>query len=550
MSIRLSFPERILLAVRSRYTLSKSGWLLLLLGTFIMLLLISVLRVVWACFFYPHYRSPLRHLPKPPDRPSPFMGHFWQMLAISPGQALRSWVNEVPNAGLIRYLDLCNLERVVVTSPAAVAEVLLHRCYDFEKPPHFRKGIARVIGLGLFTAEGETHKKQRKHLMPAFAFRHVKNLYPMFWSISKELVAAIFAFAGKTDITSSDDCMCINVAEWSSRAALDIIGQGGFGESFNAIQDPDNNLHRTYREIFAPGRTGEIRAVLGFLVPQWVVRRLPFLRNDERECASNLLRSFCRSSIETKRQQLKTSPAGLIDILTVAMNSSAFSDENLVDQMMTFLAAGHETTASAFTWAVYLLAKHPQIQSNLRDQVRSQLPSLSKEPSSIVTSESFEKLSYLYAVCQEALRLFPPVAVTFRVAVKDTSICGQSIPKGTTVIIPPWAINGSEELWGPDAAEFRPERWQRKASSSPVDNKGTNYNYLTFLHGPRSCIGQSFALGELACLLAAWVDAFETELQDANYVPVIRGGIAAKPQDGLFVRLKAAPITVFQGSDG
>lgn len=201
--------------------------------------------------------------------------------------------------------------------------------------------------------------------------------------------------------------------------------------------------------------------------------------------------------------------------------------------------SGHETTASALTWAIYLLAKHPQIQIRLRTEVQSLVPHPLEDPDAMVTSETIGKLPYLNAVCQEVLRLFPPVSVTIRVAVKDTTICGQYIPQGTTMMIPPWAVNGNTELWGPEAAEFKPERWQRNTSGlSSNETMSTNYQFLTFLHGPRSCIGQSFAMGEFQCLVAAWVRAFETELQDPGFVPVIKGGITAKPKDGLHVRVK------------
>ena len=119
-------------------------------------------------------------------------------------------------------------------------------------------------------------------------------------------------------------------------------------------------------------------------------------------------------------------------------------------------------------------------------------------------------MPYLNAVCREVLRLFPPVAVTMRVAVKDTTICGQLIPKNTTVMLSPWAVNARTALWGDDAGEFRPERW---LSGKDSDRSNTNYDFLTFLHGPRSCIGQSFAMGELACLVAAWIGAFATEMR-------------------------------------
>lgn len=111
--------------------------------------------------------------------------------------------------------------------------------------------------------------------MPAFAYRHVKNLFPMFWDKSVELVTAIMAIQGSSRSVHTNGTICIEVNEWASRATLDITGQGGFGQSFMAIQDPDNALSRTYRSIFAPDRTGQILGVLGFLLPQYLIRRLP-----------------------------------------------------------------------------------------------------------------------------------------------------------------------------------------------------------------------------------------------------------------------------------
>ena len=113
--------------------------------------------------------------------------------------------------------------------------------------------------------------------MPAFAYRHVKNLYPMFWTKSQETMTAISAsIDGQNDSPSRED-VSVEVNEWATRATLDIIGKGGFGQSFNAIQDPDNELSRTYRSIFKQGRSGQILGLLGFLLPQWLVRRLPYV---------------------------------------------------------------------------------------------------------------------------------------------------------------------------------------------------------------------------------------------------------------------------------
>ena len=94
-------------------------------------------------------------------------------------------VNSIPNEGIIRYKGLLNSERIMITSPKALGEVLVTRNYDFIKPNHFRSGLGRLLGIGILLAEGEEHKMQRKNLMPAFAFRHVKDLYPLFWEKSR-----------------------------------------------------------------------------------------------------------------------------------------------------------------------------------------------------------------------------------------------------------------------------------------------------------------------------------------------------------------------------
>ena len=123
-----------------------------------------------------------------------------------------------------------------------------------------------------------------------------------------------------------------------------------------------------------------------------------------------------------------------MDILSVALESGGFTDENLIDQLMTFLAAGHETTASAMTWATYLLAKHPEVQARLRAEIRENLPSIS-DTATTVSSLDIDRLPYLSAFCSEVLRYLSPVPLTVRVAARDTSIQGQFIPQGTQIML-------------------------------------------------------------------------------------------------------------------
>ena len=199
--------------------------------------------------------------------------------------------------------------------------------------------------------------------------------------------------------------------------------------------------------------------------------------------------------------------------------------------MMTFLAAGHETTASSFTWAVCMLCQRPEMQTRLREEVQSHLEvSLDRDAKNAITPSEIDDLPYLNAICNEILRLFPPVPLLYRVAAENNTILGQYIPKGTAIILPPWAVNANKELWGNDASEFDPERWMRPGTAH-TGGADSNYSFLTFLHGPRSCIGQGFAKSELACLLAAWVATFETRPAEPDYVPQVHHGLTVRPKE-------------------
>jgi cytochrome P450 len=419
--------------------------------------------------------------------------------------------------------------------------------------------LGRLLGVGILLAEGDEHKFQRKHLMPAFAFRHIKNLYPVFWSKAKENVFKMVEHVNTGGIDKSlipnqdpeksndnaDSTPVIDVGSWSARATLDIIGVAGMGKDFGAIQDEDALLSRTYRKIFKPNRGAMILGLLGVLLPSWFLRNLPIKRNSDIEDAARVIRDTCKQEIKEKKERLLRKDNSDVDILSIALESGGFTDENLADQMMTFLAAGHETTASSMIWAIYLLCVHQDIQTRLREEIRANLPSLDSDESA--TSMQVDHMPYLNAVCSEVLRYFPPVPLTPRVAARDTTILGHKVPKGTRIMLIPWAVNRSEELWGPDAAKFNPERWMPSENNPYSANGGaaSNYAFLTFLHGPRGCIGQGFAKSEFACLLAAWVGRFEFQLNDEREMDEknlnIKGGVTSKPANGMFVKTKIVP---------
>ena len=183
--------------------------------------------------------------------------------------------------------------------------------------------------------------------MPAFAYRHVKDLFPAFWAKSCEMVNALMVEIKKhseessEDIKDSKDPSVVEIGGWSSRAALDIIGVAGMDYDFKAIQNPDTELNATYRKVFTPSRSGRILGFLSFFLPQLVVRAIPATHNNNVAEASNTIKRIARDLIRKKQAKLdKHEKRTEVDILSVALESGRFSEENLVNQMMTFLAAG------------------------------------------------------------------------------------------------------------------------------------------------------------------------------------------------------------------
>lgn len=248
------------------------------------------------------------------------------------------------------------------------------------------------------------------------------------------------------------DFFVVPFANRLNRTTLDIIGTAGMGVEFGAIQDPNAELAVTYNKLFKPTTQGKILGLLSVFLPWSIVEVIPIARNETVEDAVATIKAASRRVIQAKKRKLVEEKGDRsmkeVDIISVALESEGFSEEELVIQTMTFLAAGHETTASTLKWALLILCRYPTSQQRLRDEIHANLPSIVDCEASI-TAEMFDKLPYLNAVCNEILRVWSPVAMTRREAIRDTTILGQFIPKGTEIHLSPYAVNMSKALWGP-----------------------------------------------------------------------------------------------------
>lgn len=251
---------------------------------------------VWSIVIYPRVFSPLRSLPTPEG--DYWLGQTKQVMAEPSGWPHREWSATVPNDGLMKY-SVWFRDRVFVTTPAALGmfmphsssawpinanersgEVLVTKNYDFIKPFHVRLGLGRLLGVGVLLAEGDEHKMQRKNLMPAFAFRHIKELYPVFFAKSRELVQCVTEHqasssqdqaSGRPSAVQSGQQHApgsIELGGWFSRATLDIIGLSGMGQDFNSLRDPSNKLNQTYQTVFNPPKSARYLQVAGFFIPR------------------------------------------------------------------------------------------------------------------------------------------------------------------------------------------------------------------------------------------------------------------------------------------
>ncbi len=265
-------------------------------------------------------------------------GNALAQFSKPPGQEMLNWVQTIPNDGLLRFRGFFNDDRLIPTSPETLKSVLADNSYDFEKPHAIRKFLVKILGAGLIMVEGDIHKFQRKNLLPSFQVKHVKELYPVFWNKARGLVEGI-----ENEIRSHSfekDEPITEFGEWATRVTLDIIGLAGMGRDFNAVRNADDELVQAYNALLEPTLEKAVYFAINIVGPQDLVQKLPWSQNRLLQNTTSDLRYFCRQIVRDRRASFKASGESGNDILSLLISSNNFSDEELVDQMLTFLAAG------------------------------------------------------------------------------------------------------------------------------------------------------------------------------------------------------------------
>jgi len=260
-----------------------------------------------------------------------------------PGQHFLEWTRKTPNAGLLLLRSPFMASRLLVTKPRALTDLLNTHAYDFMKPKPIRDFLRKVLGDGLIVIEGEPHKFQRRNTLPSFSFRHIKDLYPMMWRKAIALTEAV-----ESEIASISDAVdekgvsgTTEINAWASKATLDIIGLAGMGTEFNVLRNTDHQIVQDYEELLEPTKEKMLFFLLSVFLGRRFVGMMPWGLNEVFERCTGSLTRICENIVREKRESLKRDEKGdHLDILSILIQSNNFSDRELADQILTFLAAG------------------------------------------------------------------------------------------------------------------------------------------------------------------------------------------------------------------
>ncbi|KAI0669335.1 cytochrome P450 [Trametes maxima] len=397
-----------------------------------------------------------------------------------------------------------------------------------------------LLGPGLLTTEGAQHRRQRKMLTPVFSAAHLRNVTPLFYETSYKLRDAI---ATELSGTSKE----VDVLNWMGRTALELIGQGALGYSFDPlVEDVSDSLAESVKSFFGTlnslGRLRFVGEYTSRIGPAWLRSKIvgwtPIERVQKMKNVVEVMYTRSMEIMEQKRRAILRGDDALTahigegkDVMSILLKANMtadakerLTDDELIAQMSVFILAGMDTTSNASSRILHILSQRPEVQEKLRSEI------LEAQMSGDIDYDQLMELPYLDAICRETLRLYSPVQILSRRAVKDTvlplsepirgtdgsTISQISVPKDTVVVLGLWASNTNSALWGEDVYEWKPERWlsplPREVEEARIP--GVYSNLMSFFGGGRSCIGFKYAQLELKVVLSVLLRNFKFELTE------------------------------------
>ena len=394
---------------------------------------------------------------------------------------------------------------VVVNDPAAVRRVLQENETNYCKD-RFQKRILAVLSGGLLTAEDAQWYSQRRLIAPLFRSSMIKDM-------ALTMVTAVDELVGRW---AKRDGVVVHIAEETTDLALDVLERTIFSAGLFVGRDDLRAAMRTYFDGL-----GRIDPFDLFDLPDFI----PRISRLSTRPAIRVFHQAVEDMIAARERDLDRHEAGAAnDVLMLLIRArdpdtgGKLTRQEIRANVITFMAAGHESTANAITWTLYLLSRSPE----WRECVRAEAERAGGETPELL----FDRLSKTRAVVEESLRLYPPLAAISRMARSSDELAGMRVEAGTIVAIAPYVLH-RHKMWGTRADEFDPARFL--PGSREYNDR---YAYLPFGAGARGCIGSIFALQEATLAVAAITRNFELETEPSHVVwPVHR--ITLRPRGGL-----------------
>ncbi|WP_199200557.1 cytochrome P450 [Alkalicaulis satelles] len=393
-----------------------------------------------------------------------------------------------------------------IAGPEHMQSVLQDNVQAWRKSPLILRMLTPILGDSILTAHGESWKRQRRILQPAFARRRIEPFASLMARAGLNAVERLLASDGPAEVHGV-----------MNDATFQVIEQALFGEADGF----DRGEVRAAIEVLLE-EIGRMR--LSDLVPwpEWTPRYMTWRARKAR----GIFRAAADSQIARRRAQDEPGEdfLGLLLNARDADTGAALSDRDIRDTLMTFIAAGHETTAIALTWALYLVANDPVCQDALRAEADAVYGA--GEPD----AEQSARLVYARQVIEEAMRLYPPAPILARRAVADTDICGHPVRKGDVALLAFYCLHRHRTLWAhPD--RFDPDRF------SPERRPRHPYQFMPFGGGPRACIGTRFAMQEAVIVLSLIASRTRITPAHGEVEPVMQ--VTLRPKGGMPLRFEA-----------
>ncbi|KAG1882732.1 cytochrome P450 [Suillus subluteus] len=471
------------------------------------------------------------------------------------GGMYERWATEYGVAYMIP--SVLGQTRIVLCDPRAIAHFYARETWTYVQTPLSLALLESSVGRGLLWSQGETHRRQRKALTPAFSNAAIRKLTSVFYDSAYKAKGA-----WDTAIESSKDGdAVIEVQNWMNHISLDSIGIAGFSHDFGSLDGKRASVTEVFDTFGNNQKVSAVNQVLLLLASAFpIITKIPNKRRNLVKKLGVVMGEISNDLLIRSRREKDVNMSGkdeeksIIGLLIKSEGQDAelhMSKEEVVAQMKVLLVAGYETTSISLTWALIELSRHSDVQTSLREE----LFAFGADPT---YDQLKANLPYLDAVVHEILRLHPPVGEFTRLAAADDviplsepvrmesgemtdSIC---IAKGTLITISGAAINRSSAIWGPDAKEFKPDRWLTEDGISGKAKEVQGHRHLlTFVDGPRTCLGKDFAITEFKTVLSVLVKNFVFEMRDGPDTPVeVVRGILPRPrvvgEDGIGVPLR------------